>query len=261
MSPSDLVRLAHRLADLSGTAILPHFRAALDVENKSKERFDPVTAGDRAAEQAIRNELARLAPTHGILGEEFKETQGQSPYRWVIDPIDGTRAFILGLPTWGTLIGLEVDGKPFIGLMDQPYTRERFWCDGTASYLRRTGHPARQLRSRRTTLADAHLATTSPSLFQTDHERAVFESLQRATRDTRFGTDCYAYCLVAAGLVDVVIEAGLQAYDIVALIPIIEQAGGRVTDWSGGPASRGGQVLACGDPAVHDEVLELINQS
>ena len=253
-----LTGVAHELADASGAAILPYFRSHMDVENKSAERFDPVTAGDRAGERAIREKLADRLPGHGILGEEFQETHGAGRHRWVIDPIDGTRAFILGLPTWGTLIGLERDGAPAVGLMDQPFTRERFWSDGQKSWYRRAGEAARELKTRPTALAEAHIAATTPGLFGAGAEQAAFARLQAATRDVRYGADCYAYCLLAAGLIDVVCEAGLQPYDIVALIPIIENAGGRVTTWEGAPANRGGRILACGDARVHDEVLALL---
>ena len=262
-APGQLAELAHRLADLSASAILPHFRSGLAVENKgSEQRFDPVTAADRAGEEVIRAELSRLLPDHGVLGEEMGERKSDSRYRWVIDPIDGTRAFILGLPTWGTLIGLEREGSPFIGLMNQPFTQERFWSDGDRSYFAKSaGSPQRLSTRNDTPLDQAFIASTSPDLFTVERERAAFARLQAATRDARYGADCYAYCLVAAGFVDVVVESGLQPYDIVALIPIIENAGGCVTTWDGHPANSGGRIVATSGPRLHEQVLELLQDA
>ena len=262
-SHADLLAAAHLLADASATAIRPHFRSNLAIENKhGAGGFDPVTAADRAAEVAIRTKLAELFPTHDVLGEEFASAapvgSAASNYRWVIDPIDGTRAFILGLPTWGTLIGVEENGKPVVGMMDQPFLGDRFWSDGKNAFLRQSEGPERIIRTRSTALADAQLSTTSPELFSAGLEQSVFAEVRRNVRACRYGGDCYAYCLLAAGLIDVVLEAGLQPYDIVALIPIIEAAGGIVTDWQGGTASAGGRILACGDARVHQAVLEII---
>lgn len=258
-----LLAVAHELADASGAAVMPYFRAGISIENKARgDGFDPVTLADRAAEEVIRQGLAQHFPDHAILGEEFDakpaSSDGPGACRWVIDPIDGTRAFILGLPTWGTLIGVEVDGRPTVGLMNQPFTRERFWSDGAASYLRDPEGNVRKLRTRSAQLETAHLSTTSPDMFAAGIEERCFEAVRSATRSCRFGGDCYAYCLLAAGLIDVVIEAGLQPYDIVALIPVVENAGGVVTSWTGGSAHEGGRVVASGDPAVHDEVLRLL---
>lgn len=258
----DLLAVMQEAADAAGQAILPFFRTELDIEEKASDRrFDPVTAGDREGEQAVRKVLAAKVPDHAIVGEEFGAVASgsQSAYRWVIDPIDGTRGFILGLPTWGTLIGLEQDGVPRMGLMDQPYVGERFFSDGVATYLRDATGRTHKLRTRRrTTVATAHMASTSPDIFGESLEREVFHHLRERVRDTRYGTDCYAYCLLAAGLIDIVVEAGLQPYDVSALVPIIENAGGRITTWDGHPAAAGGRILATGNEKLHGDVLELI---
>lgn len=261
-TPAELLALLHEAADAAGAAILPFFRAELTVEHKVGDRaFDPVTAGDRAGEQAIRDLIAHKAPTHAVFGEEFGASApaNAGPYRWIIDPIDGTRGFILGLPTWGTLIAIEKNAVPVMGLMDQPYVGDRFFSDGTAAWFRRHGEPPRRLATRATTsLATAHLAATSPDIFSGTHERAVFETMRTSVRDTRYGTDCYAYCLLAAGLIDIVVEAGLQPYDVAALVPIIEHAGGRITTWTGAPAHHGGRIIATANDQLHRAALDLI---
>jgi myo-inositol-1(or 4)-monophosphatase len=184
----------------------------------------------------------------------------------VLDPIDGTRAFILGMPLWGTLIGLEhgaVDGAtPVLGVMNQPFTGERFWSDGRAAAWRRGEGPAVPLATRDCArLADAALTTTHPGLFVDPADRAGFAALEHAARLTRYGGDCYAYCLLAAGFIDLIVEAGLKPYDVVALIPIIESAGGIVTTWDGRPANAGGRILAAGDARVHAEALAVLRQA
>ena len=260
-SYSNLISFAHRLGDASATTILPYFRSdlAVDVKGPQDAAFDPVTEGDRAAEATIRGLIEEKFPNHAILGEEHGAKQTDSAYRWVIDPIDGTRAFILGLPTWGTLIGLEIDGKPRIGLMNQPFTGDRFWADGETAFYRCGTGDIRQIRTRASvSLADAQMACTHPDMFSADVEASVYQAATQATRSCRLGTDCFGYALLAAGLIDLVVEAHLQPYDIVALIPIIEQAGGVVTAWDGGEARHGGRVVAAANPTLHAEVLDLI---
>jgi myo-inositol-1(or 4)-monophosphatase len=256
----DLLATAHRLADAAGAAILPHFRRRLVVDNKAASGgFDPVTAADRAAERAIDRLLRKAHPDHGMVGEEYGVRDGSTPYRWVIDPIDGTKAFILGLPVWGTLIGL-IDGEtPRLGMMNQPFTSERYFAAEKASWLRVGDAAARRLATRPCpTLSDAMLSTTHPDLFAAGHEADAFARLKAATRMTRYGGDCYAYCLLAAGHLDLVVEAGLKPHDIVALIPIIERAGGRLTTWDGGPATGGGRIVAAGDPRLHERAMRVL---
>ena len=259
-----LAALADRLADAAGQATLPHFRAeALIADNKlDGQAFDPVTIADRAAEQAIRDILARERPDDGVFGEEQERTSGSSGLTWVIDPIDGTRAFISGVPVWGTLIGLDDGTRGRVGVMDQPFTGERYTGvlrrDDAGAWLDHRG-ARRALRTRKgVRLDEAILYTTSPDIFAED-EKPRFRAVQARARLTRYGTDCYAYCLVAHGTVDLVVESGLNAYDIAALIPIIQAAGGVVTDWNGGDCRWGGQVVAAGSAELHAEVLELLS--
>jgi histidinol phosphatase-like enzyme (inositol monophosphatase family) len=253
-----LLDTAHALADRSGKAILPYFRRQIQIDNKAASGFDPVTAADRAAEQAICKLLAERHPDHAVLGEEFGAQERHSPYTWIIDPIDGTKAFITGMPLWGTLVGLTYEGRAILGVMDQPFTGERVWAGPDAAFWRLPGGRARRIETRACRRLDqAILATTSPDLFSRP-ERAAFERVKAGARLTRFGGDCYSYCLLAAGHIDLVIEAGLKPYDIVALIPIIERAGGRVTTWDGGRPENGGRILAAGDPKLHSAVLKLL---
>lgn len=253
---------AHAFADVAGAAILPHFRRRLAVENKHTKAggFDPVTVADKGAERAIRRELKARLPDHGMVGEELGDIAPDATHRWIVDPIDGTRAFILGLPLWGTLIGLLEGTKPILGLMDQPYTRERFWTGEKASFMRDTAGKERRLKTRACrSLADAMLTTTHPDMFKAGEESERFQGLTRSVRMTRYGGDCYGYCLLAAGHVDVIVEAGLKGFDVVALIPIIEKAGGCITTWTGGSAHEGGRIVASGDPALHEIVLKRLS--
>ncbi len=255
-----LLDFAHDLADISGAVIRPYFRKPLAVANKAgKGLFDPVTEADRAAERAMRRALAKRWPEHGLIGEELGATGGSGRYRWIVDPIDGTRAFIMGSPLWGTLIGL-LDGKEAVlGLMDQPFTGERFWSGATAAHFRNGTDKPRRLRTRPcASLAEATLTTTHPDLFAKGREADAFARLAARVRMTRYGGDCYGYCLLAAGFVDLVVEAGLKAYDVVALIPIIERAGGRITTWEGGPATGGGRIIAAGDARLHEQALAVL---
>lgn len=256
----ELLRTAHRLADASGPVILDRFRKAMTVDNKAGNgSFDPVTEADREAERIIRRCLAEWHPDHAILGEEMGATAGTSPYTWVLDPIDGTRAFMTGMPLWGTLIGVTCEGLAVAGMMDQPYTRERVWSTGTGALWRGIDQSVQPIRTASCPhLGEARFTTTSPDLFATSDAQDVFGHLKAGARLTRFGGDCYAYCLLAAGHIDLVVEAGLQPYDIVALVPIIEEAGGVVTTWSGERPEAGGRIVASGDPRLHETVLAMM---
>jgi histidinol-phosphatase len=251
---------ANRLADISGAAILPYFRKSIAVRNKAgKAGFDPVTAADRAAERAIRKAVTATYPEHGIVGEEFGQVAGAGRFAWVIDPIDGTRAFITGSPLWGTLIGLLEAGQPVLGVMDQPFTGERFWGGAGKARSSTRGGTSRLLKTRPcATLADAVLTTTHPDMFSTPGEQAALRQLKGEARMTRFGGDCYGYCLLASGFIDLIVEVGLKTYDVAALVPIIEGAGGRVTTWEGKPATSGGRIIAAGDARVHKEALAIL---
>lgn len=258
MTAIDFAAFVDRLATVSGEAILPFFRTSLGVEDKgSVAGFDPVTAADRAAETAMRTLIKRSFPEHGIVGEEYGNEHGDAEYVWVLDPIDGTKSFITGMPAWGSLIALTRNGVPVFGMMHQPFIRERFAGDGGASHYR---GPAgeRELHVRPcATLGDAMMFTTSPQLMNAA-DRIAFGRVESAVRLSRYGGDCYAYCMLAAGHVDLVIETGLKPHDIVALIPIIEGAGGIVTSWEGTAATRGGRVIAAGDKRVHAAAMKLL---
>ncbi|NKB52420.1 MAG: histidinol-phosphatase [Rhizobiaceae bacterium] len=259
-SPAELSQFFDQLCHGAAAATLPLFRSKLDVSNKLADDFDPVTEADRNAETVIRDLLEKRFPDHGIIGEEFGAVRSEARYQWIIDPIDGTRAFISGLPVWGTLVGLYENGRPIAGVMDQPFTRERYLAIDGETHLRVDGGPSMRLNTRQVTeLNQATLMTTSPHLLTTPGERAYFD-VERQVKLFRYGCDCYAYCLLAAGQVDLVIESGLNIYDIAALIPIIEGAGGLVTSWTGGDASNGGSILAAANAGLHEQALELLNK-
>ena len=246
-----------RLAEAAKAETLPRFRIGTSVANKLEGGFDPVTEADQSAEAAIRALIERHFPEHGILGEEHGNVGLDREHVWVIDPIDGTRAFISGLPVWGTLIGLYRNGEAVMGLMDQPFTGERYFADGQKTVYRGPG--GEQVLSTRAckSLSDAVLFTTSPHLYTGDF-KTRYEALQSKVRLFRYGCDCYAFALLAAGHVDLVIECGLKPYDVGGLIPLIEQAGGIITNWQGGPAEMGGEVIAAGSAELHAQALEIL---
>ena len=257
---ADFLEFAVRVAAAAGEAILPHFRAAIAVEDKGGARgYDPVTEADRAAEDVIRAEIARAYPDHGVLGEEQGRVAGKSPYTWVIDPIDGTRSFILGQLHWATLIALSDGTRPILGVAHQPFVGETFvgMIDDTSEWRR--GGERRTLRTRAcASIGEAIVATTDPRHFADARQRAAYAGATDGARLIRYGGDCYCYTQLAMGLVDVVVETGLQPYDVQALIPLIESAGGRITNWQGGPCDQGGDALACGDAALHAALLARI---
>jgi len=257
MTAIDFSSFVDQLASASGDTILPFFRTALVVENKKVGGFDPVTAADRAAEQTMRALIRKQFPDHGIFGEEYGSERTDAEYVWVLDPIDGTKSFIAGMPVWGTLIGLMRFGEPVFGMMNQPFTRERFSGDGGAARYR---GPAgnRELRVREcASLADAVMFTTSP-LLMNRNDRAAFGKLEDKVKLSRYGGDCYHYCMLAAGLIDVIVETEIKPYDIVAIIPVVAGAGGIVTTWDNGPAQGGGRVIVAGDKRVHAQALEIL---
>jgi histidinol phosphatase-like enzyme (inositol monophosphatase family) len=259
-SSRSLLALAHELADLSGNALRRHFRRNLAVTNKAVgPDFDPVTEADRNAERIMRKAIARAFPEHGIFGEEFEPVSGTGRYEWILDPIDGTRAFMMGSPLWGTLIGLTDGGRPVLGVMNQPFTGERFWAAAGGARMRGPDARSRRLRTRASAkLEEAVLTSTHPDLFVGSFERERFAALKSRVLMTRFGGDCYGYCLLAAGFVDLIVEAGLKPYDVRALIPIIENAGGIITTWEGGPALNGGRIIAAGDARLHRQALRIL---
>jgi myo-inositol-1(or 4)-monophosphatase len=226
----DFTAFIDRLATASGETILPFFRTSLSIDNKSTSDFDPVTEADRAAEAVMRRLIKANFPQHGIVGEEFGNEREDAEYVWVLDPIDGTKSFIAGFPTWGTLIALLHQGTPVFGMMHQPYIGERFSGDsGSAQYSGPSG------------------------------DREIFGRVESAVKLSRYGGDCYSYCMLAAGHLDLVVETELKPYDIAALIPIVTGAGGVVTNWEGNPAQNGGRIVAAGDPRVHEAAIKLLN--
>ena len=246
------------LAAAAAAQTLPRFRQPAEVANKYTVGFDPVTEADREAERAIRALIERRFPGHGIVGEEFGAANAEAEHVWVIDPIDGTRAFISGLPLWGTLVGLKRAGRAVAGMMSQPFTGEIFMADAQGAFYEGPGGPRRLATRATARLADATLCTTTPALFS-GAARAAYDRLESQVRLARYGTDCYAYCMLAAGNVDLVVETGLQPYDITALIPIIERAGGIVTRLDGGAAELAGDIVAAANPALHKAALEVLN--
>jgi myo-inositol-1(or 4)-monophosphatase len=259
VTPDDYLEFAYRTAVAAGASTLPHFRVPIAVDDKGEADYDPVTAADREAESVIRAAISKAFPDHGIRGEEHGAERGRSRYTWVIDPVDGTRSFITGQLHWGLLIALHDGARVVCGVMHQPYVGETFLAARGGPARFRRGSSERTIATRRcASLGDAVLAATSPSIFETDAERAGFARVSARARLTRFGGDCYAYCLLAMGLIDVVVEAGLHAWDIQALVPIVEGAGGTVTSWDGDVCDEGGQVVACGDPALAPQVRALL---
>ena len=256
---SDILEIAHEMADAARAAILPLFRSTvLNADNKLAQGFDPVTQADRAAEEAMRDVLARRRPQDAILGEEFAATSGTSPFRWVLDPIDGTRAFLCGAPTWGVLIALEYDQQgPVFGMIDQPYTGERFVGYGDTAWLTMMQGSVDLSTSQRQKLDDAILCSTFPEI-GTQNEKQAFDQVAERCKLVRYGLDCYAYALLAAGHIDLVIEAGLNAYDVQAPIAVIQAAGGIVTNWTGEPAHNGGQIIAAANATLHQRALSFL---
>jgi histidinol phosphatase-like enzyme (inositol monophosphatase family) len=252
----EFVEFAVHLADLAGAQILPRFRAAVEMENKDKVGgFDPVTVADREAEAAIRREIRRVYPDHGILGEEHGCDAGSSAYTWIVDPIDGTRSFVLGQLHWGTLIALNDGTAPIVGLMRQPYTGETFIGTAARSELRRGASTTRLTARTASRLADVTVCATDPTMFADAAHQAAFARLAPRARSVRFGGDCYTPCLVAGGWADLVVEAGLKPWDVQPLIPIVQGAGGVITDWSGGPADRATEVIIAANRELHAEVV------
>ena len=258
MTAIDFAAFVDQLATVSGEAILHFFRTSLGIEDKgSPMGFDPVTAADRAAEAAMRALIKRSFPEHGIVGEEFGVERRDAEYVWVLDPIDGTKSFICGMPACGTLIALTRRGEPIYGMMHQPFTREHFSGDGRgARYRGPAGDRTLAVRAC-ASVEDAVLCITSP-LLMTPSDRQRFQQVERAVRLSRYGGDCYAYCVLAAGHIDLVIETELKPHDVLPLIPIIEGAGGIITTWEGGAPHAGGRIIAAGDKRVHAAAIEVL---
>jgi histidinol phosphatase-like enzyme (inositol monophosphatase family) len=257
VSPTDFEPFLLELNRASAAVILPQFRADHSLEDKDKgQGFDPVTSADRGAEAAIRKLIGERHPDHGVIGEEYGEDRPDAEFVWVLDPIDGTRAFISGLPVWTTLIGLRHDGVPVLGSIGQPYIGEVFLGSAAGSRVISANgeRPLRTRKGRR--LSEALIATTDAHAAFKGDEQAAWRSLRDSARLARYGCDAYAYAMVAAGTLDAVVESGLKSWDIDGPIPVIEGAGGLVRDWSGermGP--NGGRAVIAGDESILCEAL------
>jgi histidinol phosphatase-like enzyme (inositol monophosphatase family) len=247
------------LVEAAGRVTLPRFRTRLaaDAKVKAGVKFDPVTDADREAEIAIREIVSSTYPHHSILGEEFGTT-GDGPIQWVIDPIDGTKPYLCGITVWGTLIGITVAGRAVRGIMSQPYTGEFFWGDQSEAFSESARGRSRLRTSSVQALANAICHTTSPEPFALRSHRG-FAKLSSAVKFTRYGGECYAFAMLAAGQIDLCVEPSMQPYDIVPLIPIIESAGGVVTRFDGGQAERGGKILASANRSLHEAALEMLH--
>lgn len=253
------LEFAIQIAERAGRVILPLFRAkqrGAAVENKAEGRaYDPVTEADRDAEEVMRRAISERYPSHGVYGEEYGFTPGDG-LTWVLDPIDGTRAFVMGLLHWGTLVALFDGQRPIVGVIHQPFLRETFAGDGTRAFYRQNGTVQNMKTGPCDSLGSALCATTSPDLFRTPRERQGFERIRRKVKNVRFGTDCYAYAMLAFGQIDLVLETSLKPYDVQALMPIVEGAGGALTGWDGENPAFGGAVLAIGDTNLHAQVMQ-----
>lgn len=255
----DDLAFAGQLAEEARAIALRFFRSGLTADAKPAAEFDPVTEADRAIEARLRALIAEHRPGDGVLGEEQAAQHSTTGRTWVIDPIDGTRAFIAGLPTWCVLIALFGPDGPLLSVIDQPFTGERFiGVQSEAAFLEHNGART-PIRARTSVagLADAILSTTDPGLFQ-GNEAEAFHALARRTKVRRYGLDAYGYAALAVGGVDLVVESGLKAWDVGALIPVVTGAGGVITDWRGGPAHEGGQLIAAATPALHAAALEFL---
>jgi myo-inositol-1(or 4)-monophosphatase len=253
------IALAHRLCEASGAAIRPYFRQRIEIVNKLENDFDPVTEADKGGERAIRAILDAERPDDGILGEEYGEKPGTNGWRWVLDPVDGTRCFITGRHEWGSLIALEKDTVPVLGILDQPVLGERFIGVHGRTELHQDGRITPLQVRGCADLKDAVLCATDPSAYMTPAQLAGFERVKAKARLTRYHGDCYLFAMLAMGFVDTIVEGAFKPWDIAALVPLVEGAGGIITNWQGGVWRDGDPVLASGDRRVHQQAVDLVN--
>jgi myo-inositol-1(or 4)-monophosphatase len=256
------IAFAHRLADTAGRVIRPYFRRRIEITDKGLAQggmFDPVTIADKTAEEAVRAIIERERPDDGIIGEEFGEKPSANGLRWVLDPLDGTRAFITGRYEWGSLIALEQNSRAVLGILDQPVLGERFIGVNNEAYLFKQQERTRLRVRSCPDLSQAVLCATHPDAYFTAGEREAFRRVQRSVRMTRFGGDCYLFGVLALGFIDLIIESSFNRWDIAALIPIVEGAGGIISNWQGHSCAHGGQILAAGDQRAHAEAMKLLD--
>jgi myo-inositol-1(or 4)-monophosphatase len=255
---TELTRFATTLARASADAILPWFRRNAAVEVKAGPVWDPVTEGDKAGERAIRKLIEERYPDHGIHGEEYGVKESRSGFTWILDPVDGTRSFVCGMPTWATLIGLMHENRCVVGLMNQPFVGDMFYGNPQGAWHEHRGTVS-PIRTRGgVPLSRAMVGTTAPELYRSDIDQQAFQRLRARAQLTRYGGDAYFFALLAAGHLDIAMDAGLQAYDIMPLIPIIEGAGGHVAEWTGGTPAQGGNILSAGSRQLLDEALAVM---
>jgi myo-inositol-1(or 4)-monophosphatase len=256
---TELTAFAVALARASEAEILPYFRKNSAIEVKPHVDWDPVTEGDRAGERIIRKMIEERFPDHGINGEEYGIKPGLSGFTWVLDPIDGTRSFICGMPTWATLIGLYFEGKPVVGVMNQPFVGDMFYGNSQGAWNDYRGTIEPITTRQGVTLANAAAGTTASELYRSDKDQKSFQALRKSVKLMRYGGDAYFYAVLAAGHLDIALDSGLQPYDIAALIPIVEGAGGAVGSWSGSKPAEGGNIICAGSQRLLAEAIEVMS--
>ena len=255
---AELTRFAIALAEASAREILPYFRRNTAVDVKDGPVWDPVTEGDRAGERIIRQMIEERYPDHGIHGEEYGIKEGRSPFTWVLDPVDGTRSFVCGMPTWATLIGLSYEGRPAVGLMNQPVVGDMFYGSPEGAWHEYRGQTSHIATRKGVTLARASVGTTAPELYRSDKNQRRFQALRTRAQLTRYGGDAYFFCMMASGHIDIAMDCGLQPYDITPLLPIVTGAGGYAAEWTGGDLAKGGNVITAGSRELLDEALAIM---
>jgi histidinol phosphatase-like enzyme (inositol monophosphatase family) len=256
----EYARFAEVLAVAAAADILPYFRTRPEMDNKLASGFDPVTAADQAGERAMRALIEATFPDHGIVGEEYGDRPSRSPFTWVLDPVDGTRSFVCGMTSWATLVGLTYEGRPMVGVMHQPYVGEVFVGSPNGSFLKHAGRCTKLATSPTASLTEAIATTTAPHLYRSERQGRFLAAVNSAVRFMRYDGDSYFFCMLAAGQIDLALDAGLQPYDIAALIPIIEGAGGVVATWDGGTAAGGGDILAAANRDLFDQASALLTE-